>query len=86
MTPLLDAVAERIGQSRRGGAGLNFRRLALAAGRVRGSPASHTFPMKNKPIKHGPVTLAELASAGFNFGKAVVTTVKVDALAIGGVR
>ena len=41
----------------------------------------------NKPIKHGPVTLAELASAGFNyFGKAVVTTVKVDALAIGGAR
>ena len=40
----------------------------------------------NKPIKHGPVTLAELASAGFNFGQAVVTTVKVDALAIGGAR
>ena len=43
--------------------------------------------MNNKPIKqHGPVTLAELASAGFNFGQAVVTTVKVDALAIGGAR
>ena len=43
--------------------------------------------MNNKPIKqHGPVTLAELATAGFNFGKAVLTTVKVDALAIGGAR
>lgn len=40
----------------------------------------------NKPIKHGPVTLAELVSAGFNFGQAVVTTVKVDALAVGGAR
>jgi hypothetical protein len=35
---------------------------------------------------HGPVTLATLAAAGFNFGMAVVTTVKVDAIAVGGAR
>ena len=41
----------------------------------------------NQPIKHGPVTLAALVSAGFNFsGMPVPTTVLVDALADGGVR
>lgn len=32
---------------------------------------------------HGPVTLGSLASAGFNFGMPVPTTVLVDAL-VGG--
>ena len=37
--------------------------------------------------QHGPVTLAELVSAGFNFsGMPVPTTVLVDALADGGIR
>ena len=44
------------------------------------------FVMNDQTKQHGPVTLAELVSAGFNFGQAVVTTVKVDALAVGGAR
>ena len=43
--------------------------------------------MKTKTkTNHGPVTLAELASAGFNFGCIVATTVRVDAIAVGGAR
>ena len=44
------------------------------------------FVMNDQTKQHGPVTLAELATAGFNFGKAVLTTVKVDAFAEGSAR
>ena len=44
--------------------------------------------MKNQNNKdHGPVTLAELAAAGFNFGmQAVATVVLIDACVTGGER
>lgn len=43
--------------------------------------------MKNNQNKdHGPVTLAELATAGFNFGCIVATTVLIDACVTGGER